>query len=125
MKTLIIFNRQISNSNLLGPTFRSFYGISFSASFSLCIRFGLKYRSKFSQLLPVDRFYLSEILSKFFTPDYKLIRIVVDNTNYKIRNGSYQGFCILNGLPSRGQRSKTNGKTAIRRLPVKFIESIR
>lgn len=125
MKNLLVFNRQISSSNIIGPTFRAFYGISFIASFSICMRFGLKYRSKFSDLLPIDVFYLTEILSVSFHPAYRLIRIAVDNINYKIRNGSYQGFCMLNGLPSRGQRSKTNGKTALRRLPIEFTQSIR
>jgi small subunit ribosomal protein S13 len=125
MKTILIFNRQISLSNFIGPTLRSFYGISFMAANSICIRFGLRYNSKFSDLSNSDTFYLSEIVSKFFPPDYQIIRSTVDNINYKIRNGSYQGFCLINGLPSRGQRSKTNGKTAIRKLPLTFTQSIR
>lgn len=125
MKTILVFNRQIITSNLIGPTFRSFYGISFIAAKILCLRFGLKYRAKFSDLQFSDLFFLTEIINTFFRPDYYLIRSTVENINYKIRNGSYQGFCILNGLPSRGQRSKTNGKTAMRRLPMEFSQSIR
>lgn len=125
MKTLLIFNKQVPLTNMIGPTLRSFYGISFIAAYSICRRFGLKYNSKFLELSSADTFYLNEVISKFFVPDYQLIRFCVDNINHKIRNGSYQGFCILNGLPSRGQRSKTNGKTAIRKLPIAFIQSIR
>lgn len=125
MKTILIFNRQISATNPIGPTLRSFYGISFIAAYSICLRFGLKYNAKFLELSASDLFYFNEIISRFFIPDYQLIRLVVENINYKIRNGSYQGFCISNGLPSRGQRSKTNGKTAIRKLPISFIQSIR
>lgn len=125
MKIILVFNRQIPLANKIGPTLRSFYGISFIAAYSICLRFGLKYNSKFLDLSASDVFYFTEVISNFFKPDYQLIRFSVDNINYKIRNGSYQGFCILNGLPSRGQRSKTNGKTAMRKLPITFVQSIR
>lgn len=122
---LLIFNRQIPVTSKIGPAFRSFYGISFFSSLTVCKRLGINYTARFSDLRESEIFFLNESIYHFFKPDYILVRNVAENINFKIKNGSYKGFCMAHGLPSRGQRSKTNGMTAKRLLPLQFVKSIR
>lgn len=111
---LKLFRKNLSLNFLFGPTFKSFYGISSKRSRFFCKKLGTPYRTRFKQTPKSFKFYFSRSFSKFFRPSPIRERLYAQSISFKIRNGSYQGFCINNNLPSRGQRSKNNGKTAAR-----------
>jgi len=111
-----LFRKNLSISFLFGPTFKSFYGISFKRARFFCKKLGTPYRVRYRHVSKSFQFYFNRSFSRFFCPNPVLERLYAQSISAKIRNGSYQGFCISNGLPSRGQRSKNNGKTAARAI---------
>jgi ribosomal protein S13 len=113
---LKLFNKHISDSFRFGPTFKSFYGISIHRSKFFCKKIGVPYTSNFITVpFPSQLFFSKIFIKKFFLNPFAE-RTYVRNISFKIRSGSYHGFCIANNIPSRGQRSKTNGRTAQRAL---------
>lgn len=117
-----LFGKHLPINFRIGRTLKSFYGVSFQRSLFYCRKLGLFY-NKFYRQAPFSNKYF---FSKIFAPTAKLNpfiqRSYARNLNFKIRNGSYQGFCLSNNLPSRGQRSKTNGKTAFRGFINEFVK---
>lgn len=82
----------------------------------------LNYIGHNKNLLSVKNFNLEfhEEKINFFMEDKKkfignnLKKDVKDNIVNKIRINSYQGFCFKNKFPVRGQRRRSNAKTASR-----------
>jgi ribosomal protein S13 len=109
---LRLLNRNARTNIRLGPFLKTFYGVGFRRSLFVTTRLGVKYRSKFSKLPDYIKKFITTNLSFFTMPNPSAERIFAQSISFKIRNGSYQGFCISNNIPSRGQRSKKNGKTA-------------
>ena len=117
-----LFRKNLSISFLFGPTFKSFYGVSPKRARLFCKKLGVPYRVRYRHVPKSFQFYFDRYFSKSFAPNPILERLYAQSISAKIRNGSYQGFCINNGLPSRGQRSKNNGKTASKTL-LKILNS--
>lgn len=117
-----LFGKHLPINFRIGRTLKSFYGISFKRSNFYCRKLGISYNKFYRQIPSPNKFFFSKI----FAPSAKLNpfiqRSYARNLNFKIRNGSYHGFCLVNNLPSRGQRSKTNGKTAFRGLIKSFLQ---
>lgn len=65
---------------------------------------------------------LQKFIKKFFVFDRFLKRKSDAHIDFYVKYGYYRGFCLQNGLPARGQRTKSNGETA-RRLNRKRVSS--
>lgn len=113
---LKLFQKHIPNTFKFGPTFKTFYGISSSRSIFFCKKIGVPYTAFYLKVPePAQLFFSKTFIKRFFLNPFAQ-RSYTRNISFKIRSGSYPGFCISNNIPSRGQRSKTNGKTAQRGL---------
>lgn len=120
-----IFKKQFAPNRTLGKTLITFYGISYMRAFSYCSRIGFPYNSLIKKLPISALYYVRKTLNKNFLPNPFIQRKISENLSFKIRNGSYSGFCFSNNLPSRGQRSKNNGKTAKRGLTNSFLNKFK
>jgi len=97
--------------------FNKHYGINDGLNLLL-----LNYIGHNTNLLSVKKFNLDfhEEKINFFFEDKKnllgnsLRKDVKDNIVRKIKINSYQGFCFKNKFPVRGQRRRSNAKTASR-----------
>jgi ribosomal protein S13 len=111
-----LFSKHLPRDFKFGQLLNNFYSIGFKRSEFFCRKLGVPYNSRYSKVPKNSRVFFSKTFVKIFylNPFYQ--RSYVENLTFKLRNGSYHGFCIANNLPSRGQRAKTNGKTAFKGL---------
>jgi small subunit ribosomal protein S13 len=103
--------------------FKLRYGIGKKISKILCNHLGINTNYKYSYL--TVNFYYSR--SKYFfirkLPflDNRLIDYIISRHKYLIQLNSYRGLRIVQGYPSKGQRTRSNSRTAARaRYTVKF-----
>jgi ribosomal protein S13 len=103
------------------------YGIGTSIALLLCSHLG--YHSNF-KVKDVPLTYLSEGLRKLLVQKNNVLytnlkKVMDDNLVKQIKLNTYQGNCIRNGLPVRGQRRRTNGNTAKKLLSKVSSRSLR
>lgn len=55
---------------------------------------------------------LQKFIKKFYIYDRFLRRKYDAYVDFYVKFGHYRGFCLQNGLPVRGQRTKSNGSTS-------------
>lgn len=114
MITIKFIGRSLTGSERIGPFLRSIFGIGFVSSYKVCKHAGLSYNARMdhistSKLVYIESNFVDTIL------DQDLRRQVQNRIADRIRIGGYRGFRISLGLPSRGQRTKTNAKTCKRK----------
>lgn|SRR3990167_2583348 len=88
----------------------SIYGIGRSTSLKLCQKVGINPASKIAQLTEQELEVLRTEITKL-TVEGDLRRIVTMNIKRLMDLGCYRGLRHRRGLPSRGQRTKTNART--------------
>lgn len=112
---LYILETEISNNKILKSSLKNVYGLGENVIKLLFKQLGFSINVKLKQLTPAQ---------------IKILLKCVDNSNLsigtKLKNKktflfkrlvdlkTYKGLRKLNGLPVRGQRTRTNGKTARR-----------
>jgi small subunit ribosomal protein S13 len=112
-------NRYVSKDLSIGSFLCSIPGLGFYRVSLICSIFGVKfktgiYRCQSSKLEAIEKF-----IWRNYVVDSDLLREVTANLSTKAKSGSYQGIRLSQNLPSRGQRTKTNAKTAkSRRTPM-------
>ena len=89
------------------------FGIGRFNSFLICKKLGLSYNCRLSKLTPDQILKLIkfiENLSLLINSNLKKSKIILAKKLVQIK--AYKGIRKLRGLPVRGQRTHTNGKTA-------------
>ena len=106
---LKFINRSVLPVEKLGKFLSSIYGIGRMTSTRICRQLGLSYASRISDLSDSKmRFIEISFAKKDLGLD--LQRKVQNKLADKIRLGGYSGLRLSQGLPSRGQRTKTNAQ---------------
>lgn len=90
---------------------KTFYGIGLETATKLCSKLGFYPDMRMHQLTEQQTMSITKELSEM-TIDSKLLNQVRENIRMKREIGSYVGIRHSMGLPVRGQRTKTNAKTA-------------
>lgn len=121
-KDFIFLNTTFSSATSLSVLFRSFFGIGQYSIKIMCARFGLKPGAlvKDVPLALVKELELYILNSFRFGREYE--RFYSRNKSFKIKAGFRAGIRMSQGLPSRGQRSRTNASTA-KMQSAKFLNS--
>jgi small subunit ribosomal protein S13 len=123
--TEFIGTRRIINfKSKIGPFLRSFFGIGYRGANMICIRAGIKYNATFEDISSDALESIDSSVRFFFVPEPELNRRVSRCLRLRVRSGCYRGVRISQGLPSRGQRSRTNGRT-IRSIKEKIYMQIK
>lgn len=109
-------------SNIFKTFFSKYYGINKKLSFLLCDFTGYSYwflenRKKYS--------YVADKLDKFLLDNNNNLNNSLkkkheENIINKIKTKTYQGYRLKNKLPCRGQRTKSNAKSARRSAIIFF-----
>ena len=99
-----------------------YMGIGKFRSIQICSRLGLKPKILVSQLKSKQIESITQILKYTYYTKSFLKRIINDDIQRLIKIGSYRGFRHVQGLPVRGQRTRTNSRT-IRRLKKSFLKT--
>lgn len=124
MTLIFIGTRRINFASKVGPFLQDIYGIGFRGAQIICLRAGIRYNTLFSDL---DEDVIESIDSSarvFFVSEPELRRRVSKCLRVRVRSGCYRGVRLSQGLPSRGQRSRTNART-IRMLREKIFIQIK
>jgi len=105
-------SRFITNDISIGSFLCSIPGLGFRRINFICAVFGVKFKTRvfhcrFDKLEAMERF-----IRQNYVVDSDLSREVAGNLSAKVKSGSYHGIRLDQHLPSRGQRTKTNAKTA-------------
>lgn len=112
------FKTKILTLNLVFSAFliqygltKTFYGIGLETATRICSKLGFYPDMRMHQLSEQQTMSITKELSEM-TIDSKLLSQVRANIKMKREIGSYVGLRHSMGLPVRGQRTKTNAKTA-------------
>jgi len=63
-------------------------------------------------------------IDRFYSLEEQLIKVEIKSLRKHLKNGSYRGIRMLQGLPSHGQRTHTNHSTA-RKTKIKYYKIIK
>lgn len=119
-----IGTRRINFDSKVGPFLENIYGVGYRGASMICLRAGIRYNSIFSSLDEETLDSLDSSVRTFFVSESELRRRVSKCLRVRVRSGCYRGVRLSQGLPSRGQRSRTNGRT-IRILREKIFVQIK
>jgi small subunit ribosomal protein S13 len=111
--------RVILKTDQFGPLLVRVFGIGVKAARSLCRAAGVPYTDLVAPAPLHKVLYLEQLVAKTYLKEFELRRFVNANLVFKYTAGMASGLRLSQGLPSRGQRSKTNAKTA-RKLKTDF-----
>jgi len=104
-------NRSVDSASKIGPFFSNLYGIGRPTISRFCRQLGFSYSSKFESISYSKRRLIEVILAR--KPlGLDLSRAVQNKISDKIRLNGFAGLRLSQNLPSRGQRTKTNARTA-------------
>jgi len=103
-------NRSVLPTEKLGKFLTSTFGIGKLTTIRVCRQLGLQYNSKLGALVDSKIRYIELVFSKFVL-GLDLQRKVQNCISDKVRLGGFSGLRLSQGLPSRGQRTKTNAQT--------------
>jgi small subunit ribosomal protein S13 len=112
-------NRSVLSTQKLGKFLSSIFGISRSTTMRICRQLGVPYTTSIQDVPSTKR----EYIENYFKPrplGIDLQRRVQNKVSDKIRFGGYSGVRLSQGLPSRGQRSKTNAQTCKKKFKFKL-----
>jgi small subunit ribosomal protein S13 len=103
-------NRSVLPTEKLGKFLSSIYGLGRMSSMRICRQLGLSYAARIEELSESKIRYIEiSFVKKDLGLD--LQRKVQTKLADKIRLGGYSGLRLSQGLPSHGQRTKTNAQT--------------
>lgn len=108
------FNPNVTLSFLLG----SFFGLGKHSISKITARYSLSPSCRVSIIPQVILIELEKYVFFSFKFGRFYQRTYSQTKNFKLRSGLYSGIRMSRGLPSRGQRSKTNASTS-KRLNIK------
>jgi small subunit ribosomal protein S13 len=108
---ITFLGRHITQAVKLGPFLDSIYGLGKNSSKKICKFMGLAYSSNILSIDPEKIVYLQHYFSNAKL-EADLRRLVGENVQFKLKLQSYSGLRLSQGLPSRGQRTKTNARTS-------------
>jgi small subunit ribosomal protein S13 len=115
-------NRKINETSPLKQTLTCVFGVGPSSAESFCKKVGIKSTLKFSKLTSKQVSFLSDVLTKDKNNliQEELSRGLYENVARLTQIRSYRGIRHKKGLPLRGQRTRTNSKTAKRHNKVQI-----
>jgi small subunit ribosomal protein S13 len=112
---LVIFGVTLPRDKKVIYALPLLYGIGKSRSIEICSQLGFAPQLAIGDLTDAQQFALAKKIKEEYTIEGNLEEAIkLDIQRYQ-SNGSLHGYRLRNGLPARGQRTHSNGKTARRR----------
>lgn len=121
MVIIKFIGRSLNGSEKIGPFLDSIFGIGFKTGYKICKHIGLLYSASVEHVSSSKLSYIESCFTGSIL-DQDLQRYIQNRISDKIRSGSYAGLRLSQGLPSRGQRTKTNANTCKKKSTVKIIK---
>lgn len=106
-----LFNKTYNNDVYIIKMLQNIFGIGYNTAKYLCFKSGLNLKSRVGDVdESIFRIILNEI-KKEIVIEEDLKKRIQRNIIKKKKMNCYQGFRHIRGLPVRGQRTHTNGRT--------------
>jgi small subunit ribosomal protein S13 len=115
-------SRLYSSQKSIKKTLTEFFGIGDRLAEKICKQFGISSSVNMSILSKIKTAEIKLFLEKELILDSKLKFIEEESKRRLIANNSVRGVRLVRGLPTRGQRTKSNGRTQKKR-PLKHFKS--
>ncbi len=112
---LVIFGVTLSREKKIVYALPLLYGIGASRAYQICRELGLPPQLSIWELTELQQFSIAKKIKEDFFVEGKLEEQLKHDLQRYQNNGSQRGYRLRNGLPVRGQRTHSNGKTARRR----------
>jgi len=116
---LIIFGINIAPNKKVAFALTALYGIGIARSKQICSTLAFTPQLKIKDLTERQQFAIAKKVKESFIIEGNLEEQIKLDLNHHQTNGSLRGYRLRNGLPSRGQRTHSNAKTARKRLSVR------
>lgn len=108
---LDIFKKQFTGDITLQRVLKNVYGLNNSKISQILIRFNLPFKVLLKNISNSEKLLISDLIKSKFFIENTLKKIRSENLTKQIKSGSIRGFRNKMGLPVRGQRTHSNGRT--------------
>lgn len=109
---IYILNKNLKDSQKVRISLQSVYGIGPFLSNQICDQLGLSQQNRIQDLTSFQIDQLIRVVNQYYFTGSELRRIIVQDIKRLTDIGSYKGFRHARALPVRGQRTKTNARSA-------------
>lgn len=117
--SLVIFGINIAINKKVAFALTSLYGIGNRRAGQICFDLGLCPQLKIKDLTETQQFAIAKEVKDNFVIEGNLEEQIKLDLHHHQNNGSQRGYRLRNGLPVRGQRTHSNGKSARKRLSIR------
>lgn len=107
---LILGTRLVTNKPIR-IALTKLYGIGNKTASDICDYMGFSQKLKIKDLSDKQHDFLIAHIKKNYIIEDNLRKIVRENLNHYLKNSSLKGYRHKHGLPVRGQRTCSNGRT--------------
>lgn len=107
-----IFNTNLENKKKVEVALQSIYGIGSKLALDICAKLGVSHTIRIKQLTTTQLEKLTNLISQNTVLGVELKQQKRKNVRRLVKIACYRGFRHTEGLPSRGQRTHGNGRTA-------------
>ncbi len=91
------------------------YGVGKSSAKAICRELGLPPQLFIGELTEAQHFLIAKKIKESYIVEGNLEEQIKQDLQRYQTNGSQRGYRLRNGLPVRGQRTHSNGRTARKR----------
>lgn len=119
MASFVIFGIKLPRNHKLPYALTLLYGIGQSRGKEICRSLGLPPQLSVKELTSSQQFAIAKKLKEDYRVESNLEEQLKKDIQRLQQNGSRRGYRLRNGLPTRGQRTHANGKTARKRTYVR------
>lgn len=109
---VFIQNTNLNPKKQLYIALMGIYGVGQYQAKQICDLAGFCPYTKLTSLSANEIALLSQVLSTHYETSSEIKRKRIQNIQHLISNGSYRGFRHSLGLPTRGQQTHSNARTA-------------
>jgi small subunit ribosomal protein S13 len=109
--SFVILGVQIPTDKKIRHALTILKGVGYTTSCKICDQLGLSPNCTVQDLSENEQSLISTILRNNFKIENNLTKEVKFNIKKYVENGSIKGFRHRHGLPVRGQRTHSNGRT--------------
>lgn len=121
MSSFVIFGIKLPRKHKIPYALALLYGIGVARGKEICRSLGLPPHLEIKDLTSSQQFSIAKKLKEEFRVEGNLEEQIKKDIQRLQQNGSRRGYRLRNGLPTRGQRTHSNGKTARRRTYVRSL----
>jgi small subunit ribosomal protein S13 len=114
--SFIIFGIKLPAKKKIAYALPLLYGIGLFRGQQICRSLGLSPQLEIKDLTSAQKFAIAKKLKEEYIIEGNLEEEIKKDLQRVKQNGSRRGYRLRNGLPTRGQRTHSNGKTARRRI---------